>query len=310
MDAQQLSQPVSGSASRCPDTGCARGPTPWDADTPTHPPRHARPRGQLPQAADPASPAPVTPGERGMGVSGRLACHHGRVLWRGRFRFPQFPAARSRGGWLANVPHASLRHLLIRLGVSRTSYANSTSASAHGAGIRPHSPPDTAVTPLTNPHARQQPFSLSLSLEIHLPSARTSQEAERNPRSSHTSPSRPRHDTTLSRALMRQKRIPSGRRCCLQTPAGDRDGAAGQRAGVTQRPRPGSAPPRPHSGTVSTPAPQDRPRSLPRPAGLFPPPEHPAPSFGSSPRLQHGLLMRPGDTASTGPRRGTALATE
>lgn len=194
-DAQQLSQPVSGSASRCPDTGCARGPTPWDADTPTHPPRHARPRGQLPQAADPASPAPVTPGERGMGVSGRLACHHGRVLWRGRFRFPQFPAARSRGGWLADVPHASLRHLLIRLGVSRTSYTNSTSASAHGAGIRPHSPPDTAVTPLTNPHARQQPFSLSLSLEIRLPSARTSQEAERNPRSSHTSPSRPRHDT-------------------------------------------------------------------------------------------------------------------
>lgn len=190
-DAQQPSQPVTGSASRCPDTGCARGPTPWDADTPTHPPRHARPRGQLPQAADPASPAPVTPGERGMGVSGRLACHHGRVLWRGRFRFPQFPAARSRGGWLADVPHASLRHLLIRLGVSRTSYANSTSASAHGAGIRPHSPPDTAVTPLTNPHARQQPFSLSLSLEIRLPSARTSQEAERNPRSSHTSPSRP-----------------------------------------------------------------------------------------------------------------------
>lgn len=109
---------------------------------------------------------------------------------------------------------------------------------------------------------------------------------------------------------MRQKRIPSGRRCCLQTPAGDRDGAAACWGHAETTPRVGPAPPRPHSGTVSTPAPQDRPRSPPHLAGLFPPPEHPAPSFGSSPRLQHGLLMRPGDTASTGPRRGTALATE
>lgn len=153
---------------------------------------------------------------------------------------------------LADVPHASLRHLLIRLGVSRTSYANSTSASAHGAGIRPHSPPDTAVTPLTNPHARQQPFSLSLSLEIRLPSARTSQEAERNPRSSHTSPSRPRHGTEQRAHAAEAHPL---RSCCLQTPAGDRDGAAACWGHAETTPRVGPAPPRPHSGTESTPAP-------------------------------------------------------
>lgn len=42
---------------------------------------------------------------------------------------------------------------------------------------------------------------------------------------------------------MRQKRIPSGRRCCLQTPAGDRDGAAACWGHAETTPRVGPAPP-------------------------------------------------------------------